>query len=283
MTDKDFQDELLELAQINARAASLTLRLNIQRFWSEELAKPRNADPKRLLRYGAKVFSQNEEDGMIQEVFRRIGTGQRTFIEFGVETGVQCNTVKLLLEGWRGLWLEGSAADVAEIRRSLASYMSNGGLTVKEAMVTAENVNDLFRQAGFSGEIDLLSIDIDFNDYWVWKAIEVIKPRLVVIEYNATLRPPMSLTVPYQPTMHWDGTNYFGASLEALVKLGQAKGYRVVGCNFSGTNAFFVRDDLCGEYFVTPATAEEHYEPPRYFFSSLNVGHPGRVGPYVTV
>jgi len=93
----------------------------------------------------------------------------------------------------------------------------------------------------------------------------------------------MSLTVPYQPTMHWDGTNYFGASLEALVKLGQAKGYRVVGCNFSGTNAFFVRDDLCGEYFVTPATAEEHYEPPRYFFSSLNVGHPGRVGPYVTV
>jgi len=283
MTDKDFQDELLELAQINARAASLTLRLNIQRFWSEELAKPRNADPKRLLRYGAKVFSQNEEDGMIQEVFRRIGTGQRTFIEFGVETGVQCNTVKLLLEGWRGLWLEGSAADVAEIRRSLASYMSNGGLTVKEAMVTAENVNDLFRQAGFSGEIDLLSIDIDFNDYWVWKAIEVIKPRLVVIEYNATLRPPMSLTVPYQPTMHWDGTNYFGASLEALVKLGQAKGYRVVGCNFSGTNAFFVRDDLCGEHFVTPATAEEHYEPPRYFFSSLNVGHPGRVGPYVTV
>ena len=283
MTDKDFQDELLELAQINARAASLTLRLNIQRFWSEELAKPRNADPKRLLRYGAKVFSQNEEDGMIQEVFRRIGTGQRTFIEFGVETGVQCNTVKLLLEGWRGLWLEGSAADVAEIRRSLASYMGNGGLTVKEAMVTAENVNDLFRQSGFGGEIDLLSIDIDFNDYWVWKAIEVIKPRLVVIEYNATLRPPMSLTVPYQPTMHWDGTNYFGASLEALVKLGQAKGYRVVGCNFSGTNAFFVRDDLCGEYFVTPATAEEHYEPPRYFFSSLNVGHPGRVGPYVTV
>jgi hypothetical protein len=283
MTDKDFQDELLELAQISARASSLNLRLNIQRFWSEELAKPRNADPKRLLRYGAKVFSQNEEDGMIQEVFRRIGTGQRTFIEFGVETGVQCNTVKLLLDGWRGLWLEGSATDVAEIRRSLARYLSNGGLTVNEAMVTAENVNDLFRQAGFSGEIDLLSVDIDFNDYWVWKAIEVVKPRLVVIEYNATLRPPMSLTVPYQPTMQWDGSNYFGASLEALVKLGHAKGYRVVGCNFSGTNAFFVRDDLCGEHFVTPATAEEHYEPPRYFFSSLNVGHPGRVGPYVTV
>ena len=284
MTDKDFQDELLELAQINARAASLSLRLNIQRFWSEELAKPRNADPKRLAANGAKVFSQNEEDGMIQEVFRRIGTGQRTFIEFGVETGVQCNTVKLLLEGWRGLWLEGSATDVAEIRRRWGAIMSNGALKLKEAMVTAENVNDLFRSPDFSGEIDLLSIDIDFNDYWVWKAIEVIKPRLVVIEYNATLRPPMSLTVPYQPTKHWDGTNYFGASLEALVKLGQAKGYRIVGCNFSGTNAFFVRGTICAATISsTPATAEEHYEPPRYYFASLNVGHPGRVGLYVTV
>jgi hypothetical protein len=283
MTDKDFQDELLELAQISARAASLNLRLNVQRFWSEELAKPRYADPRRLHRHGAKVFSQHEEDGLIEEVFRRIGAGPRTFIEFGVETGVQCNTVKLLLEGWRGLWLEGSSRDVAEIRHSLDGYLKAGALKVQEAMVTAENVNDLFRQAGFDGEIGILSVDIDFNDYWVWKAIEVVKPRLVVIEYNATLRPPLSLTVPYQPTMRWDGTNYFGASLEALVKLGHAKGYRVVGCNFSGSNAFFVREDLCGDHFVEPATAEEHYEPPRYYFASLNVGHPGRIGPYVTV
>jgi hypothetical protein len=283
MTDKDFQDELLELAQINARAASLNLRLNIQKAWLEELAKPRYADPKRLLRHGAKVFSQNDEDGMIEEVFKRIGGGERTFIEFGVETGVQCNTVKLLLEGWRGLWLEGSSKDVAEIGRTLGSYLGSGKLVVKEAMVTAENVNDLFAQAGFRGEIGVLSIDIDFNDYWVWQAVEAVKPRLVVIEYNATLRPPLSLTVPYQPGTHWDGTNYFGASLEALVKLGRVKGYRIVGCNFSGSNAFFVREDLCGSHFVEPATAEEHYEPPRYYFSSLNVGHPGRIGPYVTV
>ena len=283
MSDKDFQDELLELAQINARAASLNLRLNIQRFWEDALTKPRYADPKRLHRYGAKVFSQNEEDGMIEEVFKRIGSGPRTFIEFGVETGVQCNTVKLLLEGWRGLWLEGSSVDAAEIRRTLTPYMSSGALSVKEAMVSAENVNDLFAGAGFTGEIGILSIDIDYNDYWVWKAVEVVKPRLVVIEYNATLKPPLSLTVPYQPATIWDGTNYFGASLEALVKLSRAKGYRVVGCNFSGTNAFFVREDLCGSHFVEPATAEEHYEPPRYYFSSLNVGHPGRIGPYVTI
>src|SRR4051794_30133259 len=115
MFEKEFQDELPELAQINARAASLSLRLNIQRVWSEELEKPRYADPKRLLRYGAKVFSQNEEDGMIQEIFKRIGTGPRTFIEFGVENGVQCNTVKLLLQGWRGLWLESAPEQITEM------------------------------------------------------------------------------------------------------------------------------------------------------------------------
>lgn len=283
MGDKDFQDELLELAQISARAASLNLRLNVQRFWQDELAKPRYADPKRMHRFGAKVFSQNEEDGIIAEVFKRVGEGPRTFIEFGVETGLQCNTIKLLLEGWRGLWLEGSGADTAEIRRTLGAYLGNGALTVTEAMVSAENVNELFAKAGFRDEIGVLSIDIDFNDYWVWKAVDVVKPRLVVIEYHATLKPPMSLTVPYQPAKRWDGSNYFGASLEALVKLGRAKGYRVVGCNFSGTNAFFVRDDLCAGHFVEPATAEEHYEPPRYYFSSLNAGHPGGIGPYVTV
>ena len=94
--------------------------------------------------------------------------------------------------------------------------------------------------------------------------------------------PPLLLVVPYQPTAQWDGTNYFGASLEALLKLGRTKGYRIVG-KFSGSNAFFVRDDLCEDHFVEPATAEEHYEPQRYYFSSLNVGHPGKIGPYVTV
>ncbi|MET0710820.1 MAG: hypothetical protein ABWY82_28860 [Tardiphaga sp.] len=169
------------------------------------------------------------------------------------------------------------------MRRTLSGYLSSGALRLTQAMITAENVNILFEQTGFSGEVDILSINVACNDYWVWKAIEVVKPRLVVIEYNATLRPPLLLVVPYQPTAQWDGTNYFGASLEALLKLGRTKGYRIVGCKFSGSNACFVRDDLCEDHFVEPATAEEHYEPQRYYFSSLNVGHPGKIGPYVTV
>ena len=112
----------------------------------------------------------------------------------------------------------------------------------------------------------------------------MIKPRVVVIEYNAGLRPPMSLTVPYQANHAGGGTNFFGASLEALVRLGRRKGYRIVGCNISGSNAFFVREDLCADHFIEPATAEEHYEPPRHFFSFLLAGpQTPQPGPYVSV
>jgi hypothetical protein len=260
------------------------VQMNLHRFWAETLAQPRYADPKRLLLHGFKVYSQHDEDGIIQEIFRRIGASSRTFVEFGVETGVECNTAKLLIEGWRGLWIEANAQACKAIASSFAEFLKERRLTLQQSFVTAENINALVETGGLKGEIDLLSIDIDFNDYWVWKAIEAVSPRVVVIEYNAGLRPPLSLTVPYQPNRAGDGTNFFGASLEALVRLGRAKGYRIVGCNISGSNAFFVRDDLCADHFLAPATAEEHYEPPRHFFSLLFAGpHAPRPGPYVAV
>jgi hypothetical protein len=260
------------------------VQMNLHRFWAETLREPRYADPKRLVRHGFKVYSQHDEDGIIQEIFRRIGTFKRTFVEFGVESGVECNTVKLLIEGWRGLWIEANAQGCKAIASAFDPFLHDRRLTLKQSLVTAENINTLIKSADLDGEIDLLSIDIDFNDYWVWKAIEIVTPRVVVIEYNAGLHPPLSLTVPYEPNRAGDGTNFFGASLEALVRLGRDKGYRVVGCNISGSNAFFVREDLCADHFIEPATAEEHYEPPRHFFSFLLAGPQApKPGPYVAV
>ena len=250
------------------------------RAWDAEIAKPRHADPKRLLRYGFKVYSQNDEDGIIQEIFRRIGMESRTFVEFGVADGTECNTAKLLVEGWRGLWIEADAGHAAAIRSGFAPFLDKRSLTLIESRVTAENINGLLTQGGMSGEIDLLGIDIDYNDYWVWKAIDAVQPRVVAIEYNATLRPPMSLTVPYDPDGAWDGTNFYGASLAALTHLGVAKDYRLVGCSIAGVNAFFVRADLCGDRFLEPATAEEHYEPARHYFHLLPAGHKSRPGPF---
>jgi hypothetical protein len=282
MSDQILQ-QIANIANFTANRAEQTLQLDLARFWADEIARPRNAHPKRLLRHGFKVFSQADEDGIIQEIFNRIGTTNRTFIEFGVETGIECNTVKLLLEGWRGLWLDGLANNVANIRTNFSTFVDAGRLQIVEAFITAENIDALFEQGGVTGEIDLLSIDIDRNDYWVWKAIEVVKPRVVAIEYNASLRPPLSLVVPYDARAIWNQTNYFGASLEALTRLGREKGYRLVGCNFAGSNAFFVRNDAAGDHFFDPATSEELYEPPRYFYASLRAGHSPQPGPYVTV
>jgi hypothetical protein len=282
MSDHHLQ-HLSQLAGFGAVRSEHTMQLDLMRYWAEELAKPRHGDPKRLLRHGFKVYSQCDEDGILQEIFRRIGTTNRVFVEFGVEAGMECNTVKLLVEGWSGLWMDGSPANVAQIQGHFATFVRDGKLGVLEAFITAENINALLQQGGISGAIDLLSIDIDNNDYWVWKAIEAVKPRVVVIEYNAALRPPLSLVVPYDPMRRWAGTNYFGASLEALVRLGRAKGYRLVGCSISGANAFFVQDEAAGDHFLDPATAEEHYEPPRYFFGVLTAGHRAQPGAYVAV
>lgn len=267
-----------------ANFSAAMVQMDLQRFWAETLREPRYADPKRLLRYGFKVYSQHEEDGIIQEIFRRIGTSSRTFVEVGVETGVECNTAKLLIEGWRGSWIEANPQACKAISANFADFLKDRRLTLQQSLVTAENINALIESAGFADELDLLSIDIDFNDYWVWKAVSAVRPRAVVIEYNAGLHPPLSVTVPYQPNRAGDGTNFFGASLEALVRLGRDKGYRIVGCNISGSNAFFVREDLCADHFLEPATAEEHYEPPRHFFSFLLAGPQApKPGPYVNV
>jgi hypothetical protein len=143
MNDSILQQQL-QIAQFGAHVTAAQLHVLVQRFWMDELEKPRNADPKRLLRYGFKVYSQNDEDGIIQEIFRRIGMQHRTFIEFGVQTGSECNTAKLLLEGWRGLWIEADSMQVRNMRQSLGMLIGNKSLTLTEALVTAENVNGLF-------------------------------------------------------------------------------------------------------------------------------------------
>jgi hypothetical protein len=234
-------------------------------------ASERYADPRCLTRYGYKSTSQNDEDGILDEIFRRIGTTNRFFIEFGVETGIENNTLALLLGGWRGLWLEGDPAAQLAVRDGFRSALSEGLLQLEGGFVTAENIEDLLAKGSVPEEPDLLSIDIDGNDYWVWKAIRRFRPRVVVIEYNASLGRSARSVMQYDPTTRWDETIRFGASLGALEDLGREKGYALVGCGLTGVNAFFVREDCVGDKFLAPFTAEHHYEPPRY--GATGAGH----------
>lgn len=248
-----------------------------------ELSKPRHQDPKRLSRHGYKVYSQADEDGIIAEIFQRIGTGTRTFVEFGVENGTECNTLWLLTQGWSGRWIEASASMCESIRKHHRHWLDSGQLDLVEAFLDKNNVDGLVGGSRAGRDIDLLSIDVDFNDYWLWEAIESVNPRVVVMEYNATWPPSSRVTVPYTPDASWDGSNYFGASLGALAALSDRKGYSLVGCGVAGVNAYFVRKDLLGGHFFKPGDVMEHYEPPRYHLGSLKWGHRPRPGPVVLV
>ena len=222
-------------------------------------------EPLYLERYGYKVYSQNDEDGYISEIFRRIGITNKCFIEFGVEIGMETNTHYLLFQGWNGLWIEGSK-QYSEIASSIfARPVKEKRLRIINDFITAENINELISVKGeITGEIDLLSVDIDGNDYWVWKAISCVSPRVVIIEYNAKFPPPVQWIMPYNPEHTWDSDDYFSASLQSLQMLGEDLGYQLVGTSMSGVNAFFVRKDLAGNRFATPATAENFYHPMTY-------------------
>lgn len=184
-----------------------------------------------LRRFERCVYSQGGEDGVLERIFDCIGTENRFFVEFGAKDGVELsNTAHLRLDcGWNGLLLEGSAP-VAE--------------GVVHEFVTAENIEPLFAKYGVPEVFDLLSIDIDGNDYWVWKALERYRPRVVVVEYNVFFRLDDPRTVPYEPHRVWDETGYHGASLAALRKLGQEKGYSLVHTDTWMPNAIFVSSEL---------------------------------------
>jgi hypothetical protein len=249
-----------------------TLLLQHQ-FVQNLLAQPRYSEPKRLQRFEHQVFSQNGEDGVLAEIFRRIGTTDRTFLEIGVGDGLENNTTFFLAQGWKGWWLEGGDAEVEKIRETFYEPLGKGTLVLKQAMITAENISGILADLKVPTEFDLFSLDIDRNTYFIWRALKHLRPRVMVIEYNSTYPPPLEWTVEYRAEMVYNCTSYMGASLSAYEKLGAELGYALVGCETSGINAFFVRRDLCADKFAEPFTADNHFEPPRYFLLRRD-GHP---------
>lgn len=221
-------------------------------------------DRSRLEWSGYKVYSQSDEDGIIDEIFRRIGIRHRTFVEFGCEVGLENNTRYLLEQGWRGLWMEGWPAYVPAVRANFHGEIASGRLVFRDTYVNRRNVNDLIRDAGLSGEIDILSIDIDSNDYHVFESLEIINPRLVCLEHNHTFHDEEEWVMPYNEDYRWDpnsGIADYGASLTSLTSLAARKGYTLVGCGLVSPNGFYVRSDLVGHLFEGPFTASRFFNP----------------------
>lgn len=212
-----------------------------------------------LTPYEFRLYSQNGEDGVLAEILQRIGPGSKEFVEFGVETGVEGNCVALAdVLGWSGLFIEG---DQTYAEGLAAKYSGVPRVRTLGEHVTPENINDLLASSEISSEPDVLSIDVDGNDLWIWQAITLVRPRVVVIEYNATLDPERPLVQPYDPDWAWSGTDWFGASLSALEQVGTEKGYRLVHTDLTGVNAFFVLDDLAGPFhgITAPRRAANYF------------------------
>lgn len=208
-----------------------------------------------------KVFSQWGEDGLIQFLLRYVNIDNSVFVEFGVENYLESNTRFLLINNnWSGLVIDGNPDNIAHIKSDPIYWRHN--LKAHCAFVTKENINDLLKENGVVGDIGILSIDIDGNDYWIWDAIDVVSPAIVIIEYNARFGKDMSVTVPYDRnfvrSQKHHSMIYFGASIKALCGLAEEKGYAFVGCGSAGINAFFVRRDLMVKE-IKELTVEEGY------------------------
>lgn len=239
------------LARAVSRNAAFRRAAEWARDRKQRLALHRFKD---LNAYERRVLSQNGEDGILAEIFSRLPHA-RFFVEIGVEDGSQCNTALLAAHyGWQGVMIE---ADETMFGRLAARY-AGLPVTCLNMFVNRENIDAALHDAGVPRSLDLLSIDIDGNDYYVWEATAAFSPSVVVIEYNATFGPHASKTIAYDPAHVWRKDRYYGASLAALTKLGARLGYALIGTDRRGINAFFVRRDLlaaCGFPEKTPRDA----------------------------
>ena len=230
-----------------ANNGNLNNKMLIQngKIWSS-LLKERNIQ--NLSDAEFKVFSQWGDDGIIQYLINHLSIANKSFIEFGVEDYQEANTRFLLVnDNWSGLVLDGSPENILKIKKDEIFWKYD--LRAKSAFITAENINELINEEGIEGEVGLLHIDIDGNDYWIWKALEVVDPIIMIVEYNSIFGSKRAITIPYSDDFyrfkaHYSGL-YAGASLKALCDLAEKKGYSFIGCNSAGNNAYFVKKGYC--------------------------------------
>ena len=233
---RDAQDQLRQAKEDNA-ATKLVMGAALAKL-AKQATSIKDAE--------FKLFSQFGDDGIIQYLISYVKPRVDTFVEFGVENYEEANTRFLLMNNnWKGLIIDGSSTLIESIKTS--SFYWRYSLKAVASFITAENINQLLVSSGITGQIGLLSIDIDGNDYWVWKAITVVEADIVIIEYNSLFGSERSISIPYKPDFVREQIHYsylyFGASLPALHSLATEKGYAFVGCNQAGNNAYFVKKE----------------------------------------
>lgn len=216
-----------------------------------------------LNKSGMKYFSQNDEDGITLEIIRRMGLKNGTFAEFGVGNGSENNTLILLASGWRGFWVGGEPLffDYAQSAERFCFFRK---------WIDIDNILPSFKEgirAINSTKIDILSLDLDGNDIYLIEKLltDGVSPKLFIVEYNARFPPPIQWQIAYDKMHVWNGDDYFGASLASFNNLFSRHGYTLVCCNFSGVNAFFIRNDFLDAFKDVPKEIGDLFYAPQYY------------------
>lgn len=248
-----FQQRLFEDHRTLGRLGNALYLSNQADLVAPDFVPPFNA-------YEFSCYSQNGEDGLILYLLARVGVDNHFIVEIGTEDGRECNSANLILNfGWHGCLIEAAEHWAEKAKVYFKECDASDRVKMINTKAEPESINTVLTKAGVPEYVDVLSIDIDSYDYWLWKALEATMPRIVVIEYNASFGPGRSVTVPYSQTMPAEqNPMYHGASLTALKRLGERKGYILVGCDNRGVNSFFVRRDLAqavGLKAIEPAQA----------------------------
>jgi hypothetical protein len=244
---KNWLKKHLYILKVRNRFNASTQVAQRQLYLQHQIAIQNGTFPQ-LNQTGFRAFSQFEEDGLLLFIFAAIGMTHKTFVEIGSDDGINSNCANLALNfGWHGLFLDGNQTAIERGRCFYSKYPHQWGSkpVFTCAKVQCENINQLIEQAGLVGEIGLLSVDVDGNDYWLWNALEVVQPQVVVIETHVEFG-MRNIVVPYDKDYFFPGKHpvYHGASPEAMVNLARKKGYRLVGANDLGFNFIFVRNGL---------------------------------------
>lgn len=247
-------------------------RLEKEQYIATLLAGERYSDPRCLARHRRQVFSEYGQDGFLSEIFHRLRIKQGTFVEVGVHP-MQSNTTYLLMVGWQGRWIDPIIPQDTELPEGLRRSIEGGRLHISRECATPGNLSSFIREKRKLSSVDLISVDIDYNTHHLWEPLCVLNPKVAVLEYNAHIPPSDDWSTPYDSQEQWQDDIIYGAGLKTLEKMGRKLGYSLVGCELSGTDAFFVRNDLLGDLFLPPYTAERHYEPPRFFLALAESGH----------
>jgi hypothetical protein len=216
-------------------------------------------------------WSQNGEDGLLAALLDKVGAPDRTFVEIGAADGTENCTRALAEHGWRGVWIEADPGRARAARRVAAGLE----VAVVESTVTSRNVAGVLRRAAVPVDPGVIVVDVDGSDLWVLRAaLRHHRPRVVVVEYNATFPPGVSWSRRNRASYEWDETYRHGASLDALAWAAGRRGYCLVACDSAGVNALFVRADLVGPAGLAEQRIEDAYRP--LVLAPPVVGHPWR-------